>query len=484
MKKIIIALLTLLLVLPLTLSNKVKAEGDAPSTSDWMPHRYILSGYDIPTVMSYDENSVSFSGSLNAGIATTGFNYVKPIDINNFSIEMDLDIPDIDLLSWICFTFLDTNLMRDLENTVAPVAQPFNAMSGRGGYENKEQTGLVLQLWTNALLTDNVLKLDYVSKNLDFETGEKTTSGWRPYTSNSIVNQVKLNETFDGKFKLAVNSVEGGLNFDIQDGAWKYQDDEGEYTQERSGLVYANSNGLAEYFKDKECYFACVLMYGDEIHRPVTLTVNKINGLNPSDNKEPSYLAPKTVEKDGLKVTVPASAIGQFGVYPSAVDDVKIVKYDEEDGDYETVQKRAKNLNGELIDYFRIVPQIGGKNLLLCDTIQVEYTLPSGFDDYKAYYINDDEETQALPKSYVQVADGKMTLKIDNEIITKVAIYGVMNEEEPNTPVNPTTATPSNTTGGNKDAKNGCKSMLSLTIAPFVIAGMGALVILKKKRDE
>ena len=166
MKKVIIALLTLFLVLPLALSNKAKAEGDAPSTSDWMPHRYVLSGYDIPTAMSYDANSVSFSGSLNAGIATTGFNYLKPIDISNFSIEMDLTIPDIDKLTWICFTFLDKNLMADSENSV-PVAQPFNAMSGKGGYQNREQTGLVLQLYTQSLVSDNVLGFDYVSKNLD-----------------------------------------------------------------------------------------------------------------------------------------------------------------------------------------------------------------------------------------------------------------------------------------------------------------------------
>lgn len=472
MKKIIITLLTLLLVLPITMFTTVKAEGDAPSTSDWMPQRYVLSGYDIPTAMSYDENSISFSGSLNAGIATTGFNYLKPIDIKNFSIEMELTIPDIEKLSWICFTFLDKSLMTDIENGLAPVAQPFNAMSGKGGYQNKEQTGAVIQLYTHSLVSENVLGLDYVSKNLDFQTGEKTSSGWRPYTDDSFINAVKLNNQFDGKFKLEVKATEDGLNFDIQDGEWKYKDENEEYTQERDGLCYANSQGLASYFENKECYFACVLMYGDESHRTVTLKINKINGQNPSDNKAPSYLASKTIEKDGLKVTVPASAIGQFGVYPNAVDNLRVVKYDEDDGDYEAVTKRANSLKGELIDYFRVVPQVNGQNLTLNDAIEVEYTLPGGYDEYKAYYINDDEETQALPQSYVQIVGDKMTLKIDNDIITKVAIYGVKNQKE---------QTPNGNDG--EETKKGCKSMMSLSILPLMLAGIG-VAILKKKRGE
>ncbi len=479
MKKILFVLLTLCATLSLFALNTVKAEESAPSTSDWMPHRYMLSGYEIPTVMTYDETSVTFSGSLNAGIATTGFNYLKPVDLNNFSIEMDLDIPDIDHLTWLCVTFLDTCLIKDAENSTAPVAMPFNAMSGEGGWQNTKQKGLVLQLWTQALVSDQVFGFSYVSKGVNFETGEATNSGWTDYTNNSFVNSIKLDNEFDGKFKLDIHSTEEGLAFNLNDGAWKYQDEEGAYTQTRDSLAYNNTLGLKEYFKDKDCYMALELMYKDEIHRTVNLKVNKINGLNPSDNKTPSYLEPKEIEKDGIKATIPTNAVGVFGVYPSAIDGLKVVKYDEEDGDYEVVSKRATSLNGTLIDYFRVVPQIGTTNVVLQNPMTVEYTLPGTYDSYKAYFINDDDETQSFPNSYVSIENNKMTLKVDNDVINKIAIYGLMDEK-------PVDETPkeNDTNDSSSTTKKGCKGTISISILSIGIILTTTVICAKRKRDE
>ena len=482
MKKLLIVFVALFTILSFSLMTTLSVKADTTlSTSDFMPHRYVLSGYDIPTAMTYDENSVSFSGSLNAGIATTGFSYIKPIDITNFSIEMDLNIPDMDKLTWICFSFLDTNLMTDSENDTAPVAMPFNAMSGKSGYNNKEQTGLVLQLYPHE---NNIYGLDYVSKNLDFETGQKSTSGWKPYTTTSMISAVKFDDEFDGKFKLSLSATDGALSINLQDGAWKYEDSEGNYTQtSENGLLYANNTGLLSYFENKDCYFACVLMYKDEEHRPVTLKVEKFNGLNPSDNKEPSYLEPKVIEKDEIKAIIPANSIGIFGVYPSSIDNLKVVKYDEEDGDYEVVNSRASSLKGTLIDVFRVVPQVGTNNINLVNPITVEYTLPTGYAEYKAYYINDDEETQAFPKSYMEVKDGKMSLKIDNDVITKVAIYGLT--ESSDTPISTTTTNNTNpTTNTTNQASKGCKSMISSIILPLSLGSIVLGVALKKKREE
>ena len=481
MKKILFLLLTLSMVLSFAALRKVNADETTVSTSDWMPQRYVLSGYEIPTVMTYTDKSVTFSGSLNAGIATTGFNYLKPVDLNNFSIDMELDIPDIDKLTWLCFTFLDKNLMMDAENSVAPVAEPFNAMSGKNGYNNNEQTGLVLQVYTQALLTENILGFDYVSKNLDFATGDKITSGWKPYTNSSFINSIKLNVEYDGKFKLDIHSTEEGtLVFNINNSAWKYQDDSGEYVNTRDNLCYDNSTGLKTYFADKECYFACVLMYKDEVHRNVNLTVNSINGLNPSDNKAPSYLESKVIEKENVKATIPANSLGVFGVYPNSIDGLKVIKYDEEDGDYESVQSRSKSLKATVIDYFRVVPQIGKNNVTLVNPMTVEYTLPAGYDQYKAYFINDDDETQAFPQSYVTISGDKMQLKVDNDIITKIVIYGLMNEP---TSTDPTPTEPTNPSTPSETNK-GCKGSVSMIgVLSLVTISLGA-VILKKKRDE
>ena len=483
MKKILFLLLTLSMVLSFAALRKVNADETSVSTSDWMPQRYVLSGYEIPTVMTYTDKTVTFSGSLNAGIATTGFNYLKPVDLNNFSIDMDLDIPDIDKLTWLCFSFLDKNLTMDAENSVAPVAEPFNAMSGKGGYNNNEQTGLVLQVYTQSLLTDNIMGFDYVSKNLDFATGDRTTSGWRGYTNNSFINSVKLDEEYNGKFKLEIHSdEEDGLVFNVNNGAWKYQDEAGDYVQTRDNLCYDNSKGLRTYFNDKECYFACVLMYKDEVHRNVNLTVNAINGMNPSDNQAPSYLGSKEIESGNVKATIPANALGIFGVYPNAIDGLKVINYDEEDGDYESVQNRANSLKATVIDYFRVVPQIGKNNVVLANPMTVEYTLPTGYDQYKAYFINDDDETQAFPQSYVSIADNKMQLKVDNDIINKIVIYGLNNAETPTD--NPTEETPSNPADNNSTAKKGCNgSFAMIGTLSLAIVSMGA-IILKKKRDE
>ena len=79
-----------------------------------------------------------------------------------------------------------------------------------------------------------------------------------------------------------------------------------------------------------------------------------------------------------------------------------------------------------------------------------------------------------------------MSLKVDNDVITKVAIYGL--NESSTTPTTPatTTTTPNNPSNPatTNTASKGCKSMISSIIIPLTLTVTVLGVALKKKREE
>lgn len=463
------------------------------STNDWMPHNYVLDGYDIPTVMTYDVElgSVTFTGSLNAGVATTGFAYNKPIDLNNFSIDIDFSIPDISALQWISFSFLDKNILSDQENPI-PVCQPFNAVSGYG-YKNTLQTGGIFQFYmkdedtgTN-LIANNAMRATFNAKCMDPLTGEANDNGWfdlckdiekDPQTgdvisktmNNNFVNYVQLNEGIDYagqtasvKFSLSENG--DGLKANINDGNWTgaYAVND-EYTL-TPNVLNANHSlaGLKKYFEDKDCYFSCTVMYGDDEQRSVSMTVNTLNGQPACDGSEPTYTADKTVENGNIKATVKTSAVGLHGVYAQSIDSLEVLRYDEDDDDYQAVISRKNKLGMELVDYFKVYPKVGSTRLRTKDFFEVEYTPETQYENYKIYYINDDGEAQSLPSGYSSVQDGKITIKVDNEIVSKVIIYG----------------------GNNAPAKKGCKSSVGgATLGVLALIGVALSTVMYKKNKN
>ncbi len=444
-----------------------KAESAAASTGDWMPHNYVLSGYEIPTGMSYDGDAgtVSFTGSLNAGIATTGFSYLKAIDVTDFSVDMTLNIPDIDKLTWMSLTFLDKNIIADDQNSI-PVNMPFNALSGFGGYQNTEQTGLVFMLNTNQLLENNVLGLSTIAKNFDVETGEAADAPWADVTQDKAVSNFKLDAEWNGHLSLSFTENGDGVGMNVNGGAWKGIGEGGEYDFTapylNSGSTFA---GFKEYFAEHECYFGMVMMYSDDSHRPVTLTVNEVNGMKASDGVAPAYRVDKTVTQDHLTVTVPNASMGNFGVYASAIDGLKVVKYDETDGDWEIVKERADKLGYDVIDYFSVAPTVGGVTVNLKAAMDVTYTLPStGYSDYKFYFLNEDGEAQELGADLATVQDGKVVLKIDNENVYQVIVYGK---------------------AGKKSGCNGSVGIASVSGAGFLaVAAVIGIVAYKKKNEK
>lgn len=434
MKKLLALFISIMMLASLSVTAVFADTAEKEPTSNWLPQNYVLDGYEIPTVMSYnaEEGSVSFKGGLNAGIATTGFSYAKPIDVENFSIDMTLDIPDIDKLTWICFSFLDVLTAYDNGNPV-PVNQPFNCFSGRNHYANNVQTGSVMQFWTDRLLTDNVIKITYNEKNLDNITGEKTTNGWNEITNGNFVGAVKLNNTYDGKFSLSLTAKEDGVAFNAFGGEWLGESAETENVFDQQLDCFNAGNTLAgfrNYFKTNDCYFSMLLMYSDGQHRNVELKVNKVNGKLASDGTAPDYLNDKTVEADGVKLTVKNSTVGNFGVYAGQVNGVKKTVYDNTDDDYAAVTARATKVGMEVVDFFSVAPTVDDKAIYLSGYVDGEYTLSSDYDEYKFYYINEDGDAEELSSSYAAAENGVLKFKVDNSSISKIAVLGKKAEQK------------------------------------------------------
>lgn len=415
------------MVLSLSFTTAFAAAEEKESTSNWLPQKYMLDGYEIPTVMTYDaqNGSVSFKGGLNAGIATTGFSYAKPIDVTNFSIKMTWNIPDIDQLTWICFTFLDSLTAYDDGNPV-PVNMPFNAFKGRNNYENNVQTGGVLQFWTEKLLSDNVISVSYNEKNLDNVTGAKTTTGWKDITNGNFASVIQLDEAYNGEFSLSLTANEDGVAFNVFDGAWKGQSLENEEVFESLACLNAGNTlfGLKDYFAKNDCYFSMLLMYKDGNHRNVELKVTEVDGKLACDGTTPTYLNDKTVTADGITATVKNDVIGNFGVYAGQIDGLKKTVYDDEDDDYAAVAARAEKTQTEILDFFSVSPTVEGKEIYLNGYFDAEYTLPDGYGEFKFYYINEDGEAEALADSFAVEENGVLKFKTDNANIEKIAILG------------------------------------------------------------
>lgn len=461
MKKLMVFLVACLLSCVCITPAFANAE-EKESTSNWLAQNYMNSGYEIPTGMSYDGNkgTVTFSGSLNAGIATTGFSYAKSLDVTNFSIDMFLDIPDVDKASWICISFLDNLLNYDDGNAI-PVNQPFNCMNGRGYYANNVQTGVVIQLWTNKLLTDNTISISYVEKNLNTVTGEKNTNGWNDAGNGKFVSNIKLDETYDGTLKISLAETDNGIAFNFNDGAWKGEsvEQEGVFDQVLPCLNAGNGlNGFKQYFSNNDCYFSLVTMYGDETHRPINITVNKVNGHAACDGTKPNYLEDNVVSNSEIKATIQNGDIASFGVYAKWVDSVKKKSLGEDDGDYEVVAERASKLGLEVVDYFTITPYSQNKEVKLGSYIDVEYSLSKAYNSYKIYFINEDGEAEAMDESFGKVEGDVAKIKVDNLSIYKVIIYGA------------------------KAKHGGCGSVtLSGSALLTITALVGVAVLLKKK---
>lgn len=385
------------------------AEEDAGyPTGKWAPHNYVISGYQIPTTMSVDDETgaVTFAGDLNAGIATTGFAFDEPIDLADFSVDMDLNIPAIDNLTWLCFGFFDTNTATDNENPI-PVYMPFNAFSGLNGYNNAVLHGGLMMINTGALLTESKLGISLIAKNIVEDTENAGTYfTWETIASANVILDGEWEEEGFNELTISSEESDNGYDFTINGKAVEFS---------------ASVDALADYFAENDCYFSAVMMYSDGNHREVEMRVNTINGNRASDGTPAAYLSDKTVINERISAVVSKAAIGNFGVYPRQIDTLKVTRYDDSDGDYETVTARASSLQMDIIDYFKVNPAAGSTNITLADGITVNYALPGGYSEYKVYYINDEDEAVQLTAN---IQKGIASFEVDNDTVTKVIVYG------------------------------------------------------------
>jgi hypothetical protein len=467
MKKLAVVMIMLSLCISSVFAGNAHAvDNDAYSTSIWMPHRYMFSTWEIPTSMSYDaeEGSVTFSGSMNAGVATTGFTCTQSVDVNDFSIEMSFDkLEAPDKLSWIVLALFDR---AEITNNVNPydVYAPFNLGDGYN-YLTSPFNGILIMLQPQGNGVFNMLDIN--AKGIDIETGEYAQDSWVGFDKEGIVSTIKLDSGNYENVKLTItDDGADGLEVNFNDGAWKDEND-------NPGTIVNFGTDLAAiktYFADenKEAYFQFVTMYADDTHREIEITVNEMNGKKASDGTQPGYLADKVLQDGQVSVTVHADSMKQFGVYPSIVDSLEVTKFDEEDENYEAVTARAQSAGMELVDYFKIVPKIGEDTMEISAPVTVQYTLPDTYDNYAIYYINSDDEVVSLPEVLGSVENGKATIKVDNATVSKIVILGSNDAEEP-------------------DDNNGCGcggSINGISIIIGVIALAGAVLLLKLNRKE
>lgn len=468
MKKLAVMMIMLTFCISSVFAGNVYAEeNNAYSTSVWKPHRFMLDTWEIPTSMSYDaeKGSVSFAGSLNAGVATTGFSCTQPVDINDFSIEMSFDkLEAPDKLTWVVLALFDR---AEITNNVNPydVYAPFNIGNG-WSYDTSPFHGILIMLQPQGNGVFNMLDIN--AKGIDIETGEYMETGWTAFDSESIVSTIKLNSGNYDNVKLSVtDDGADGLNINFNDGEWTDEND-------NAGVAVNHSTNLASiktYFADenRDAYFQFVTMYSDDTHRDIEVTVNKMNGKNASDGTQPDYLADKVLQSEEISVAIHADSMSQFGVYPSIVDSLEVTKFDEEDENYDDVIARAQSASMELVDYFKVTPKIGEDTMGIASPVTLQYTLPDTYDNYAVYYINSDDEVVSLPEVLGSVENGKATVKVDNATVSKIVILGSNNAEE----------VPNENDGcGCGGSVNG----ISIFIAAFALAG--ALLLLKINRKE
>lgn len=429
---------------------------DAYSTSDWRPHGYIADIYDIPTTMTYDgaAGTVSFEGSLNAGIATTGFTCTAPNDMENFSITFSIDqLQDYQDISWMSFGLFDVAKASD-GKSVKDVYAPFNA----GNYQTSPFTGIILQLLPQGEGVFDFFAM--VTKRINPEDGTFLADTWTEYPTEHFVSTINLDSKSDQNIKLSVTADEGtGLIINLNDGAWT--DENGD----RPGKINLEEDfsAVRTYFNEnnKDAYFQFATMYKQGDHRYMKYTVSELNGKKACDGTAPSYLEAKSFEEGSVKTIITSDSVGNCGLYPEDVDQVVVTKFDSEDGDYAAVEARAQSLGMEILDYFRVVPQIGETNMKIGAPFTVEYTLPEGYTEYKAYYVNTDEEVVSIPGSLATVENGKATISVDNSTVNKIVIYGAKQSE---------TSTDPGTNGG------GCGGSAVALLSAISMVGVAVLI--------
>ena len=474
MKKVLSLVAALVLCLSAVTFGTVAAESaepsDAYSTSVWHPHAYRTSGYDIPTVMTYDgdKGTVTFNGSLNAGVATTGFSTSAPSDIEDFSIKFSIDQLELpEKISWMSFGFFDRAKASD-GDTPKDVYMPFNA----NDYAKSPFRGIVLQL--QPTVEEGVFKFfALVSKHIA-EDGTYSENLWQAYNTEDFVQEIHLDSESYKDIKLSIQADgDSGLAIYFNDGAWT--DENGDKQSKLN--IGEDLSAFRTYFNDnnEDMYFQFATMYAaDEPNQhPMQYTVSELNGKKACDGTAPDYLTPKSFESGSIKTTINPDSVGNFGLYPQDVDSVEVTKFDDTDGDYASVQARATSLNMEVIDYFRVTPKILDANMKAAGPFTVEYTLPTGYSDYKVYYVNSDEEVVSVPSAMAKVENGIATVQVDNSTISKVVIFGAKATEE-----NPGDGTDGEETGG------GCGGSVVGTVSivsVLAVLGTVAVVVLKKR---
>lgn len=435
------------------------AETDAYSTSDWHPHGYVADVYDIPTQMSYDgaNGTISFEGSLNAGIATTGFTCSAPCSVEDFSIKMSVDqLQDPEQLTWMTFALFDAARVSD-GKSVKDVYAPFNV----NNYKTSPFAGLLIMLEPQG---EGFFKVQALTtKHIDHATGGYMDGeSWVQYDTSKHVATIQLDSENYQDMKISVKAEgETGLAVNINDGAWT--DENGD----RPGKINIDEelSAVRTYFADgsKDAYFQFVTMYKEGDHRYMKYTVSELNGKKACDGTAPDYLADKTFTDGSIKTVIKADSVGNCGIYPEDVDSVTVTKFDENDGNYGAVQARAASLEMELLDYFRVSPRIGQSAMKIGAPFTVEYTLPTGYSEYRIYYVNSDDEVVAVPSSMATIADGKATVQVDNSTIERLVIFGA------------TTRTPDVTPPAEGGLSTG--AIVGIVIAAVVVLGGAAFAV-------
>ena len=428
------------------------------TADDWMPLQYLSGGSEVPTEMICNpDGTLAFTGKKNGSYGNTGFILRKPVDVTNFSIDLDLVIPDIDHLMWISMAFLDKDLAMDTENTYGNVAMPFNAFAGLDGYHNSIQNGAVIQMYThknagdwpedaNTNFKDNgTAKIVFAEKTLDCcgdkvlaprdLTGEQDDNREQTFHElrNSLQRYVKLTDDtykynergFKFKFEMQAGTgdKEGGIKLNIADGNWNYYTGNGQYNGTDWPILNSEKfAGFVNYFKDRPCYFSFVVKYDQDFDdRQITINLNSINGKKPSDGNDPTYIDDVTLEQDAISMDITKDMISAYGLYPKDVTGLEIKKYDDEDDYYSIIKKKATSQKLELIDYFSVWPTVGTRSLSYRESALITYALPEDYGDFKIYYVNEEETLELMEDA--DISDGYATFEV-NDTVNKIIIYG------------------------------------------------------------
>lgn len=530
-------LISILLVFTMILSFGVFGTASASSSGltadDWRPYKYVESGFPISTDMTCNQDgTITFSSSDVLEYRTMGFMLLKPIeDVSNFTIDLDLNVPQIDKILWMSFAFLDTSLVKgNVSTEVTDIAQPFNATNIYGGYENPRQNGAILQFWPMAeagktedanagidLKNNNSVRVVFAEKTLDcrgdaglsvrsenasYDPNNPSTyaNGYGLQSQGSSIKQTwhELRQDFvkyikfDGaniydsttntmSLKVSLTPSGQGVGFDINDGAWKAYNGSS-YADAWGELNLSNNKckGFKDYFTTNDCYFSFAIKYQNGLDsfsgEDISVKVKSVNGELPNaDLATPTYANAKTVKSTDNKFSMDLStdklANSAFGVYPYQATKLKVTQFDEDDDYYTDVTSTASRIGMTLLDYVTVEPVDKNNKAIPLKTLnQVKYEIGDTYKSAKVYYLNSDDEIVLLEDT--SLSDGVLTFSVDNKTVKKVAIFGSTASTSTNN---------GGTTGGGESG--GCMSAISGFVAlPLVLAG--AVLAVKKRKNK